>query len=131
MSRILVGIVALAGLASSAGAQNPFYCSGRWNLAPGTMDQAGLTKRDQICQLVFRPRDKRIVGYRVVKRPAHGVIGSAGQDGDGGLYTAYKPAASYVGSDVFEVEIRYVPLGAAAGAGQEVTTRLRMNMVVE
>ncbi len=47
-----------------------------------------------------------ITGYQVIRRPAHGVLGSAGHNGVRFL-TAYDPAPGYVGADEFEVGISY------------------------
>lgn len=88
----------------------------------------GTTPRNSVCEIIHHSsRNNAIVGYRVLSRPSHGILGSADGTGKpGGTYlTAYKPDDNFVGTDVFEIEIRY----RRDGAEHPTHIRITLNVV--
>ena len=73
----------------------------------GRTDWEVSVPRETVCTLNYGVRSD-ITAYRVLKRPAHGTLGAAGQE-NGRYMTAYKPNAGFVGSDVFAVKFGYTP----------------------
>jgi hypothetical protein len=121
---------ALAG--GEAAAQRGPFCVGDFRFGQsGFVEVQGATRSGQPCMINYGKRSA-IMSHQIGRRPANGVLGSAGRANDRYL-TAYRSRPGFVGTDVFEVDIRYVPFagrGARFNMPDERTTRVRVVMTV-
>ncbi|MET0604891.1 MAG: hypothetical protein ABWZ80_00395 [Beijerinckiaceae bacterium] len=120
----MTALAATPALAFAAAAQGARCTSNFTFVAGGVTEVEARTPRDQTCVLNYGRRSA-ILSYALVNPPARGIIGSAGNS-DGRYRTAYRPNPGYVGPDVFEVDIRYIPQ-----SGQARNTRVRVRMTVQ
>jgi hypothetical protein len=94
-------------LALATGGAHAERCiGGGFRFTEGNTFVTGATRKDEPCTIGYG-LFSAIRGYRVVQRPRHGVLGSAGYSGIRFL-TAYKPDAGYAGPDEFAVKMRYL-----------------------
>ena len=112
--------------ASSAFGQAGRFCMSwfRFNRAP-YLEVEGSTSRNQTCMINYGARSE-IVGYRLLIKPQHGILGAAGHGG-GKYLTAYRPNSGFAGSDSFELQIDYIPF---QGPRVRERIKLRVNMTV-
>ncbi|WP_342360523.1 hypothetical protein [Terrarubrum flagellatum] len=113
-------------IASESRAQNsPGSCISRFRFVPnGVTVVSGSTFRNRPCALPLGSNSS-IRDYRLLVRPANGILGAAGEVG-GRYQTAYQPNPGFVGTDRFEVEIVY----AARPRAPEMTTRIQATIYV-
>jgi len=97
---------------------------GGFRFSSANVDVEGSTGRDVPCTFSYGKRSD-ILAYSLVQRPHHGMVGSAGREGERFL-TAYKPNAGYVGTDEFAVKIRFAPRSTHV----EATTVVHVRMTI-
>jgi hypothetical protein len=119
-------ILAAMNAAHSANCTDPFSFAGLPEL-----EVNGSVAHDEICTITYGKPGGMITSYKVVSRPTHGILGSAGYRADyasGNIryLTAYKPSRGYVGRDNFSLIIRYGRLNY----GIQNTIKLIVHMLV-
>lgn len=97
---------------------------GGFRFSSADVNVEGSTSQDVPCTISYGARSD-ILAYSIVQRPHHGIVGSAGREGERYL-TAYKPNAGYVGTDEFAVKIRFAPRSTHV----EATTVVHVHMTV-
>ena len=116
-----VGISAWPSIANAADCK-----AGHFDfVAGGRADVEGTTRRGEACTIRYGQYSD-IVGYDVVRRPSHGTLGSAGQQGNR-YDTAYLPEPNFTGLDEFSVKINYVQ----RNTGRASSTVVHMRITVQ
>jgi hypothetical protein len=102
-------------------------CSSQFIFTPPQTVVRGSTRKEEICTVSYG-RLSDITGYRVIQKPSHGTIGSAGREGEHFL-TAYKPSSGYVGSDDFAASINYTI--RSTGVSRSTIVRVYINVLLD
>jgi hypothetical protein len=99
-------------------------CTSAFLFSTANVFVEGSTNQDVPCTISYGTHSD-ILAYSVVQRPHHGVLGSAGREGERFL-TAYNPNAGYVGADEFAVKLRFSPRSTHV----EATTVVHVHMTI-
>lgn len=120
---IISSSIGLAPTSTRARNRSP-WCTEQFLFSSANVYVEGSTSQGVPCTISYGTHSD-ILAYSVVQRPRHGILGSAGREGDRFL-TAYKPNAGYVGTDEFAVGIRFAPRSTHV----EATTVVHVHMTV-